>query len=106
MGLVLTDAAGVELSSPPPPLQKTEAEAIAWFHAFCAKHKLAVIYRCAKCFRLKRPDGMNQDYSNKLITPRMVRLTCRCGIREYVAPLGTGDLPTKLSNSAIVLNDS
>jgi len=105
MGLIVDSAVGLNGMTPPlAPLSKTEAEAIAWFHAFCARHDLAVAYRCVFCFKANRPDGCNQR-GEKCLTPRSVRITCRCGVREYTAPMGTGDLATHLSNTAKVMGD-
>ena len=88
----------VGMTPPLPPLSKTEAESIAWFHTFCARHRLAVAYRCVVCFKAGRPDGCNERGS-KVLTPRSIRIKCRCGVREYVAPSGTGDLATSISNA-------
>ena len=92
--ILLTDAPKVAL----PALTKTEAEAIAAWDGVMKRYRLAEWLRCRVCFSANREDGCKS-----LVTSRLVRITCRCGTREYQAPQGTTDLAANRANSALTL---
>ena len=92
--IILTDAPAVAL----PPLTKTEGEAIAAMHGVLKRYRLAEWIRCRVCHAKGRQDGLRSR-----VASRSVRLECRCGVREYVAPTGTTDLGGNRANSALTL---
>ena len=91
-GITLTDAPKVAL----PPLTKLEAETIASMNEVTKRYRLGEWIRCRVCHAQGRPDGCRS-----LVTARMVRIECRCGVREFVAPQGTSDLAMNRANSAL-----
>lgn len=91
-GVVLTDAPVIAL----PQLMKAEAEAIASMDAVLRRYQLIEWVRCRGCNAANRQDGCRVT-----VTPRMVRILCRCGTREFVAPQGTSDLGANRANSAL-----
>lgn len=91
-GIILTDAPTAGLA----PLTKLEAETIASMDGVLKRYRLGEWIRCRVCNAKGRPDGCRST-----VTPRMVRVECRCGVREFIAPQGTSDLGANRSNSAL-----
>ena len=82
------------------PMTQDEAHLFGAVGAFYRRYGLHEALTCNNCFARNRASGMSLIVSN-----RRVRLECRCGVAEYVAPTGTTDLLASLSNSAVTQND-
>lgn len=90
--IILTDApVHVEL----PPLTKTEGETIAAMDGVLKRYRLIEWVRCRKCYAMNRMDGCRS-----VVSERLVEITCRCGSRIYLAPVGT-DLRANRANSVL-----
>ena len=83
------------------PMTQDEAHLFGAVGAFYRRYGLKESLTCSNCFARQRDSGMRLIVSN-----RRVRLECRCGVAEYVAPTGTTDLVLNtLATSAITMND-
>jgi hypothetical protein len=109
--LAATEAAAVAARQQivaPDPFTKREAEVVHAYTAFLARFHLIETLDCDRCLRADRHPGCKT-----IVTPRLVRVTCRCGDREYQAPAGTTDLPVQFgklnvndNTTSIVVDDT
>jgi hypothetical protein len=71
---------------PPPPFNQHSAEILQAHEAVLARYGLIETLGCDTCWEANRPSGCKTR-----IDAAGVRIECRCGVREYRAPVGTTD---------------
>lgn len=82
---------------PPDPFTKREAELFHAYDAVLRRYGLLETLGCDVCLEANRPTGCKS-----VVNSRIVRVTCRCGEREYHAPGGTTDLPMDFSRTTLI----
>jgi len=100
------DPHDIQTFTPPPPAAHLEPlsydEATLFFASGAVWRNLGLreALSCEVCFALGRHPGMRV-----IVGSNSVMVQCRCGLRNYVGPRGTTDLPNRLANTARVLGD-
>jgi hypothetical protein len=78
--------AAANLPVPPQPFNQHSAEILQAHEAVLARYGLIETLGCDTCWEANRPSGCKTR-----IDAAGVRVECRCGVREYRAPVGTTD---------------
>lgn len=83
------------------PLSHTEAEILLSYSGdggVLKRYDMATWYRCMDCAQTERLDGCLSEFNSKI-----VRIICRCTIREYQPSKGVTTLAMNRANSALIL---